>query len=449
MQLRPGGENRVAADRWYDAALMRARTPSALFVVAFGFAASVAGSALTAACGSDDGATSADASAPVSDASNGKDAQTADAAPAEDPKCHATPRPEGGRVVFATRPRRKRPDGAYDNQGTLVEVLKLATDGTLTRPGITFDLGGPPETNFAFTPDGQLAVVGLGAGKGLATVRIAADGSVSVVTAATNDSIKVSANELIPDADGKRLYALDPNTTANGGGLHAIRLHCDGTLSDEGLVLPGERATAFAFLAGADKALYVGGKAGDLFQYLQPLTLTGATATASGAVKIFPDEDAIPSSVAVTPDGKYALVNDVGFGAGNRVGVVDLASLTTKQVLALPGPEAIVPSPFGNALLFVQSDTNDAYRLATYDASNTTNPIGFGPKLAVTRKVELPSNPVTIATGALKGRVLLAEVSGVRQVQFAADGTISDKGLFSMDVDKDLLNAVENLGVQP
>ncbi len=422
---------------------------SPLFALVLGFATCLAGGALTLACGSEDGAVAADAGTPISDASSGKDAQTSDAASTDDPKCHATPRADGARIVLATRPRRKRSDGGYDNQGTLVEVLKLSADGTLTRPGTTFDLGGPPETNFAFTPDGQLAVVGLGAGKGLATVRIAADGAVTVVTGATNDSIKVSADALIPDADGKRLYALDPNTTANGGGLHAVRLHCDGTLTDEGLVLPGERATAFAFFGGADKALYVGGKAGDLFQYLQPLTLNGATATASGAAKIFPDEDAIPSSVAVTPDGKYALVNDVGFGAGNRVGVVDLATLATKQVLALPGPEAIVQSPFGNALLFVQSDTNDAYRLATYDASNATTPIGFGAKLAVARKVELPSNPVTIAAGTLKGRVLLAEVSGVRQVQFAADGTIADKGLFSMDVDKDLLNAVENLGVQP
>ena len=53
-----------------------------------------------------------------------------------------------------------------------------------------------------------------------------------------------------PDADGKRLYVLDPNTTANGGGLHAIRLHCDGTLSDEGLVLPGEREDALPGLQG-------------------------------------------------------------------------------------------------------------------------------------------------------------------------------------------------------
>jgi hypothetical protein len=43
----------------------------------------------------------------------------------------------------------------------------------------------------------------------------------------------------------------------------------------------------------------------------------------------------------------------------------------------------------------------------------------------------------------------VVEVSGIRTLTFDAQGKLADAGLFSMDVDKDLLNAPFALGVQP
>ena len=73
----------------------------------------------------------------------------------------------------------------------------------------------------------------------------------------------------------------------------------------------------------------------------------------------------------------------------------------------------------------------------------------MGAKITTSKKVELPGGPQVMAQGALKGTVYVVEVSGIRTLRWDAAGTLRDVGLFSMDVDKDLLNAVFALGVMP
>ncbi|MBK6464882.1 MAG: hypothetical protein IPF92_28350 [Myxococcales bacterium] len=358
--------------------------------------------------------------------------------------CHATPRPDGPRKMLVTRPRSKEAAGGYSTNAKLLEVLDVSAAGALSRPGKVLDMAGPTQGAPVFTPDGAIAIVPMGGKAGLASIVFDAAGNPTVVETSFAPEGRLSNTTVVIDATGSRAFALDSNTVANGGGVYEVRIACDGRLTLIGKSLPSEKSQQLALL-DANRGLYsgavVGGK-GDL--HLFDLVTKFPTAS----VAAFGDDDASASSVAVTPDGKFAVVTDTGFLAGNRLAVVDLATMTTKQKVAVDGPEAFLVSPFGNAMMLVQSDTADAYVPVTYSPTAAA-PLTLGTKIAATRKVELPSGPVLMKNGALKGTVYVVEVSGIRAVRWDAAGRLADVGLFSMDVDKDLFNAPFALGVQP
>lgn len=358
--------------------------------------------------------------------------------------CHAAPRPDGARKMLVTRPRSKEATGGYGTNAKLLEVLDVSAAGALSRPGQVLTMAGSTQGTPVFTPDGAIAIVPMGGKAGLASIVFDAAGTPTVVEASFAPEGKLSATEVVIDATGSRAFALDSNTEANGGGVYEVRIACDGRLTLVGKALPSEKSQKLALL-DANRGLYagavVGGK-GDL--HLFDL----ATKLSTSSVAAFGDDDAAASSVAVTPDGKFAVVTDTGFLAGNRLAVVELATMTTKQKLAVDGPEAFLVSPFGNAMMLVQSDTADAYVPVTYSPTAAA-PLVLGTKIAASRKVELPTGPVVMKNGSLKGTVYVVEVSGIRTVRWDAAGKLADVGLFSMDVDKDLFNAPFALGVQP
>jgi len=346
--------------------------------------------------------------------------------------------------MLVTRSRSKEASGGYGTNGKLLEVLDVAADGALSRKGTVLEMAGPTNGVPAFTPDGAIAVVPLGRGAGLATVAIDAAGTATIVETSFG---KLSADRVTIDRTGSRAFVLDENTESNGGGLYEVRIGCDGKLAMVGEVVPSEKSMHLELLEKG--ALYFGaaaGAPGDL--HLLDLPADGSPAKISKSVASFGDTLALPPSLAVTPDGAYAFVTDTGIEVGNRVAVVELATMTTKQKLTVDAPEAFVVSPFGNAFMLVQSDTLDAYVPATFDPTKAT-PLTLGTKIAAARKVELPTQPVVLKSGALKGTVYVIEVSGIRTLRFDPTGQLTDRGLFSMDVDKDLMNAPFNLGVQP
>ncbi len=359
--------------------------------------------------------------------------------------CHAGTRPDGPRKMLVTRPRSKEPSGGYGSNAKLLEVLDVSPSGALSRPGTVLTMAGPTQGVPVFTPDGAVAIVPMGGKAGLASIVFDAAGNPTVVEASYAPGGKLSVDRVVIDATGSRAFALDSNTEGNGGGVYEVRIACDGRLTLVGKALASEKAAQLALL-GDTKALYSGGLLGGAKGDLHAFDL--ATQAVSGSVATFGDADAIASSLALTPDGKFAVVTDTSFLAGNRLALVELANMTTKQKLAVDGPEAFLVSPFGNAMMLVQSDTADAYVPVTYTPTAPA-PIALGSKLTVTRKVELPSGPVVMKSGALKGTVYVVEVSGIRTVRWDAAGKLSDGGLFSMDVDKDLFNAPFALGVMP
>jgi len=105
-------------------------------------------------------------------------------------------------------------------------------------------------------------------------------------------------------------------------------------------------------------------------------------------------------------------------------------------------------SPFGNALLLLNTDGEDALRVVKYDAANDTTPFTItGEVTLLGGKTELPSLASVIDRGTLLGRVLVAENVAIRQLAFAKDGTITDIGA-KLTYDG-IPGIVGSLGVEP
>jgi len=65
----------------------------------------------------------------------------------------------------------------------------------------------------------------------------------------------------------------------------------------------------------------------------------------------------------------------------------------------------------------------------------------------VCQQVWTPPQAKVFDRGRLQGRVLVSEVSAIRQLQFGSDGTITDLGRYSFG--QGYQNMVGALGVQP
>jgi DNA-binding beta-propeller fold protein YncE len=376
---------------------------------------------------------------------DGGAATDSDGATAVPSSCPRTPKPDDHvRKVVVSHPFAE-PSG----KANVFEVLELSPDGALTKTGQTF-LMRPAYQDIVFTPDGKVGFVA----QDDSTIGVFAfddAGKVSVVHEAFAG--KWASGELVVSKDGQHLYVCDPNTESNGGGVRRMRIGCDGTLTDEGLVVPGGTAHQMALLpSNPERAVLIGYKASDspanTYAHLLDLSASPPKRVASGAV--FADQDAIASAVVVTPDGKYALVADDGFQVGSRMAPIALADMTKRATIATPSPSGLVFSPFGNALLLMNAPGGgDALRVVKYDPSNDAAPFAVGAQVATKGgNTQLPTIANVIDRGKLKGRVLVAEVSAVRQLAFAADGTITDVGA-KLDWPDGNTNILGSLGVEP
>jgi hypothetical protein len=117
------------------------------------------------------------------------------------------------------------------------------------------------------------------------------------------------------------------------------------------------------------------------------------------------------------------------------------------DVLSAANPADVVTSPFGNAALILDSDGNDGLTLLAYDPANAAHPfVSRGLVSYVGPHPQLPSEAVVLRRGALRGRVLIGELAGVRQVQLQPDGGALD---LSVQNAPGLEGIVGSMGVQP
>jgi hypothetical protein len=243
------------------------------------------------------------------------------------------------------------------------------------------------------------------------------------------------AARLLMHPSGDIVYVLDSQWVNNGGGIYAVRIGCDGKLTDEGRIVEAKLPYSMVPIpnkqgayALASKDL-LGSAAGDDAHIL---TLEPAIKRVASADS-FPDDEQIVASGAITTDGRYVLFGDNSelSGIPNRIAVLELteSTITHRQMLAdMNDPYAMVASPFGDLVLMV-SGYGNAFKLLKYDPSNATTPFSVLPDMTYKGvKPQLPGGAVQIERGQLRGRVLVVENEGVRMVQFKA-GSADDLGL--------------------
>jgi hypothetical protein len=408
----------------------------------------------TTSCGSDDstGAQS-DASSSNGDATADSNASATDGAAAADssgniPSDGATRCPralgpaDGARRVVASHP-----FDAMGNKATAFELLTLSAVGVLSRatPPVTFQMGTALDSNIAFTPDGQVAMVAQDDGT-VGVVRFDSAGPV-VVHAAFKGSFY--AGKVVMDPRGDRAYVLDENTAGNKGGVYVVDIACDGTLTDRGLLVPGGNAFAMAF--GPDPSLQAVLSAAAAYDsdasadtHLVDFSDAGARVASGGA---FPEGGAIVSDIAISPDGKLALLADDGINVGNRVAIVDVPSLAPRGLISVLNPAAIVVAPSGSSGLLMSSDGNDAIHLLTF-TGDASAPVVLGPLLSYAHgKPQLPSFAQMVTRGALKGLVLVAENAAIREVTFLGDAGAQDTALLDFGAATDAVVGV--IGLAP
>jgi len=361
--------------------------------------------------------------------------------PADAPPCFRDPAPaDRTRFVVVSHP--------YDtagNKADTFEVLELSQTGELTRPGRTFTLSRAVSGTISFTPDGELGLVALENGK-LGMFRIDAAGMVTVLETGFGGSFY--ASRVVVDTRGNRAIVVDGNTRENGGGLYAVNIACDNTLTDLGLIAPAKLPGGIAI--SGDRAMVaagdmldatVGGDDVHLLHWTDPFVRVAGT-------DAFGDDEAIVGGTALTFDGGRFLVGDTSQFSGipNRVAVVAISGNIVKQLGTVPveDPQAIIASPFGNVAV-VASAFGD--KLVILEESGAKWSVRGEVAYKDGIKPQLPGDVAALDRGMLKGRVLVSENVSVRQLAFKPDGSVEDLG--SLAFGDGLQNISGAIGVAP
>jgi hypothetical protein len=388
-----------------------------------------------AACGGGGSAGSVDAGGGVADAA-------ADAAPDAAP-CTRTP-------AAADRVRHvviSHPYDADGNPASTWEVLDLAADGTLSRPGTTFEMGRATVGEVAFTPDGEIGLAVQDDDGSLGVFRLADDGTPTVIAAKLPASFYASRVVMAPSGD--HAYVLAAQWRENGGGIYRVDIACDGTVTDRGLVAAAKLPAALACVPGTARAVVAAtdlgsSAAGDDVH----LVTWGEPPAYLGGSPSFGDDMAIVGGATLTADGQTFLVGDTSQFASvpNRVAIVTVGATGVSDPVVLPDimdPIALVASPFGDVVLVASGFGNAFYVLDHGDVSwelrGEVSYQGAPP--------QLPGGAVRIDAGMLRGSVLVSENVGVRRVELRADGSVVDDGLFSLGSGLDAI--VGAVGVTP
>lgn len=362
--------------------------------------------------------------------------------------CNATPGPaDGPRHVVVSHP---YDDDATDNhKASAYEVLELSAQGTLATAGKRFELGRSIDGEIVFTPDGRIGLVAQEDGS-IGVFRFADTGDVEVVLPAFTGDFY--ASRLVMDPSGRRVLVVDGNWAENGGGIHEFALGCFGHLSGARLLVAAKLASTLHFLPGNSRAVVTAAQildspAGAAVHLLD----WGPRLARVGSADPWGDDDASVSDAKLTADGRYLLVGDNGlFSNPHRLAAVEVTAsgLRPAQVIApVKDPAGLATSPFGNAALALSAEGDDVLGFA-YDPANAASPFTpRGPVAYRGARPQLPTSAVVLQRGQLRGRVLVAELMGVRQLQFEPDGRITDLGLTSLGAGFTAI--VGALGVQP
>lgn len=336
--------------------------------------------------------------------------------------------------------------GSKDNR---YEVFDVSASGSVTPTGTIFQMGtaNSAESLVTFTPDGVVGLVVQDDGT-LGVFRFDDGGTPTVVNPGFSGGFY--ANHILMSPNGNTAWVIDMDTPNNGGGLYQVAIACDGTLSSLGQVLSGDAPTAgtwlntrpgVAMIAARGMGPVDGGQA-----YL--VDFNGSAPTVVGMTHPFPDPDAIPPTVSLTPDDAFAAIPDDGFLAGDRLAIVvgDGGSYANSQLLTTSSPIGVGFSPFARRGLVVNTNGTDGFHAldfinGSWQVAATALPYTFG-------KPQLPGAPDLLTRGALEGWMFIAELDSVRVLRFDPDGGITDVSK-TMAAGSGIDQILGTLGIQP
>jgi hypothetical protein len=333
-------------------------------------------------------------------------------------------------------------------KGGRYRAFSLSETGELSTTDQTFMMGTATQGRIVFTPDGEIGLVAQDDGT-LGVFRVSDDGTVEVIAARYEGSFY--ADSVVMDPSGVRAYVLDNQWREHGGGVYSVKIGCDGTLVDEGQVVPAKLPSALvlmegrALLAASDAMTSPTDRDAHLLSW-------GNDHSLMESVSLFSGGGANISTVEVTADHRWVLIADNAefSGVANRIAVVEVtdANLKFNKLLTpIQDPMSIAFSPFDGSAIVASGYGDAIFRLA-FDAS-AASPFSIEGELTYTGPApQLPAASVMIHRGALKGHVLLAEVSAIRQLQFPAEGGVQDLGAFEPG-GTSVADIVGAIGVQP
>ncbi len=341
----------------------------------------------------------------------------------------------------------------YDDQGAKAKawsVWQLSTEGALTDLGHRFEMGRGWAGNVVFTPDGEIGLVAQEDGK-VGAFRLDADGKPEVIDAALD--VGASASSVVMDPSGERAYVLSNQWREHGGGVWALDITCEGEIRPAGQVFSSRLPAAMLWVD--DKRAVIAAE--DVMESAADLDLhllswdSDPSVMASAA--LFEGDGAVVASAAIGPGSRYVLVGDnAAFSeVPNRVAVAEITSsgLEMRQVLQpIEDPYSLAISPFDGTAL-VMSGFGDAIFQLEFDAGNPTAPYSMAGQLAYKGpKPQIPGSTAMVERGALKGLVLVAENTSIRQIQFPPEGGARDLG--GTPVGDDGFTSIPGvIGIQP
>jgi hypothetical protein len=342
---------------------------------------------------------------------------------------------------------------AGSNMAKQYEVLDVATDGTITQPGVTFEMGRASDGRIAFTRDGEVGLIAQSDGT-VGVFRFDQSGAPVVVHAGfdAGGAEGFWASSVVMGPQSRIAYVLNSQWRTNGGGVYSVAIGCDGSLTYLGLVAASKLPQGMSGLPDGRYAV-----AADDFLDAEVINgnayLVDLGAGTAAGIDVFGDAEAIIGSAAATSDGRWFLIGDVSSFStigGNRVGVVEVTSSGLRAAQVIPNledPFDMVTSPFEHNTTLVVSGFGDGLYELTYSDSTPATPFSAAEVTYSGGAPQLPGSVAMIEQGSLKGYVFIAENQGVRRVRFIASGAVEDLGLTSFGSGSEHITGA--IGIQP
>lgn len=311
--------------------------------------------------------------------------------------------------------------------GDKASVLKLLSDGSIVDTGQDVECGSGP-LQAMFSADGRYLVL-LGDGPGhnhhsLKTYRVQRDGAlVSLGPPIELFDLDLSCSDMVPARDGSGLWLL---RSSGVGGLFYLSLEAGEprllqSAQGDYYLLPITLPSAMAILADNQRAILSGGA---LVSDDPPYDVTLVDLFSLSILdQVDMGLEQLSESVAVTPDGKYALMPSGDYGEGGSLWMVGINGdhIGQGSSVAVPSPAKVKIHPQGGAAIVTSWYPGS---IKTVDLSGgvpklveSFDGIGLADYLSCVNEGSLEGLCVTTATSAATG------VSSVVPVMFNPDAS--------------------------